>query len=590
VTGIQVRGLAVSYRSGATSRALTHGVDLDVQPGQNVALVGESGSGKSLTARAIAGLLPRGLQAAGDVLLDGRDLMALDPRARRRVNGREVGMVLQDPFSMLTPTMTVKGHITECLPSAASTDDEVRRRLLEVGIRSPDVMDCYPHELSGGMRQRVAIAAALAQDPRLLLCDEITTALDVTNQAEVLDLVRSIQETRRMELIFITHDLRLAFSLCSTVYVMYAGRVVESGSSSELGKSPKHPYTRGLLDSEPPLHATMRPLPYIPRAEDDVPRTGCSFAPRCRHRDVVCLEEPPPLVVISPGRAVACLRSVDLTLVPPTTPAAPAPTLPTGSPAVLVEKVNKTFTAPRSGTLPARQVLTDVDLVVGSGESHGIVGESGSGKTTLARIVAGLESRDSGTVVIGGESLSPVKHRSHAEAMRARSLVQMVFQDPASSLNPALSIGRTLTESLAPNADPRVEVPRLLALVGMPRETASLRPRSLSGGQRQRIAIARALAPAPAVLICDEAVSALDVSVQAHILNLLNDVRERTGVAVLFISHDLAVVRQVTDWTHVMFQGQLVESGPTADVLDNPRHEYTRHLIASIPHGIETSA
>jgi peptide/nickel transport system ATP-binding protein len=577
-----VRALRIEGPHGV----IVDGLDLRVGEGETIGIVGESGSGKSLTARALVGLLPAGLRASGSIRLRERELLGARERVWRDVRGTEVALLLQDPFTMLNPLMKVGRQIDETAPRRG----QAIARLAEVGIRDERVVDQYPFQLSGGMRQRVGLASALASDPAVLVADEPSTALDVTTQREILRLIRSTQQARRMSVVLITHDLRVAFSVCDRVYVLYAGQLLEVGSAAALEHRPSHPYTHALLAAEPLLSQRLERLPAIPGA---VPRAAsvrgrCAFAERCRYAVDDCRLTRPPLRVIGPGQSTACLRFDEIgdELMPAERPPA-EPRIDRRSPSdvvLLVEGVSKSF----GGGTRTRRALDGVSLAVGRGEKVGLVGESGSGKTTLARCVMGLEAPTAGRIVLGDTDVSDYAALGAADRRLARHTAQIVFQDPYSTLNPARSVGFTIGEAVR-RARARTDdgsaptVTELLELVGLPSSYASRRPAALSGGERQRVAIARALALGPSLLVCDEPVSALDVSVQAQILNLLLDLNEKIGLACLFITHDLAVVRQVSDRVYVMHEGKIVEAGPTADVLAAPQEMYTRTLIASVP-------
>ena len=568
------------------SRTLVHRVALRVDRGQSVALVGESGSGKSLTARALASLTPVGLTATGTITLNG---VAIDPehRARRREK-QTVGLLMQDPFTMLNPTLTAGDHIAETLAAAGhhhrDIDAEVTRRLAEVGITDPSVARRYPFELSGGMSQRVALAAALANDPAVLVADEPTTALDATTQSEVLDLLHRVQRERGMALVFITHDLRLAFTVCDRVMVMYAGSIVEEAYATSVRNEPLHPYTAGLLSSIPSTTAYQSHLAGI---TGSVPATHtvldrCAFAERCDHRAAECFDGKPALVEVRPGRASACRRIAQIAPaigIATADDARPSPTT-SDTVALRVRDLRKIYKQGNSQHV----ALRDVSFELHSGEALGVVGESGSGKTTIARCLLGLTQITSGEILFDGVALG--RRRSAAERRAAAQAVQCVFQDPYSTLNPMHTVGAALAEALGyrqrPVADRVAEVRSLLERVGLSPSLADRRPVALSGGQRQRVAIARALAVEPRVLLCDEPVAALDVSVQAQVLELLREVN-RQGTSLLFITHDLGVVRQVTDRVLVLLRGEVVEQGHTDSVLDHPSHDYTRRLVASMP-------
>ncbi|MER5476942.1 ABC transporter ATP-binding protein [Streptomyces sp. NPDC002734] len=634
---LEVDGLSVTAGSGGGA-VVVDGVSLTVAPGECVGIVGESGSGKSLTVRAVAGLLPPGLEVtSGAVRLGGEEVLGLAPRARAALRGRRIALLLQDPFAMLHPQLTCGRQIADGLRGLdgrsravrAARRAEVERRLVEVGL-DPSVADRFPHELSGGMLQRVATAAALAGDPELLIADEPTTALDTATQAAVLDLLGGLRRDRDMGLILITHDLRVAFSACDRVHVLYAGKVVEHGPSHRLGGAPRHPYTAALLASEPSAHERRPRLATLPGS---VPAPGergpgCPFADRCAFAVDVCRTTPVSLTPVPPGPAAlgatACLRADELGPLGPTTTAdgaaagtaanatpangattngtaangeaangagpdgedpAPHAAAPDPDAALVVREVGRRFgSAAGDG---GRHALADVSLTVPAGEVTALVGRSGSGKTTLARIVIGLESFDDGAVRTGPVDLPRGRRPSTADRRRIAAHAQIVFQDPYASLSPLRTVGATLREALdAARRGGRGgtdTVGSLLARVGLPERYADRRPAALSGGERQRVAVARALAARPRLLICDESVAALDVSVQAQLLNLLDELRRDQGFAVLFITHDLAVVRQIADHVAVLHDGRLVETGPAARVLDAPEHPETRRLLAAVP-------
>ncbi|MFF2494315.1 dipeptide ABC transporter ATP-binding protein [Agromyces sp. NPDC058064] len=524
MTGVEVSIEGITGPAGPMVEAVAFGIGA----GSSLALIGESGSGKTLTAKSLVGLLPSGFAAAGVLQVDGRAhrLDATDA-SWRRVRGREVSLLLQDPFTSLSPVHRCGPQIGWTLEAKAGRrlskrelDDAVAARLAEVNLPAR-VAHAYPHELSGGMRQRVAIAAALASDPRLLIADEPTTALDASNQAEILDLLRELQHERGMAMLLISHDLGLVRGRTDEVLVMRHGTVVERGSTSTVLSTPEHAYTRALIAADPALSL-----------EADSPET-----------------EPPGLAgdVLVPEGAGDVLGA--------------------RTPLVAATGIVKRF--------GLRTVLDGVDLSIAPGQVAGVVGESGSGKSTLARCIAGLEREDGGSIAFDGRPLAPGRRSRTPEQM------QIVFQDPYSSLNPMMTIGAILREALAVGGRRPDEVPALLEQVGLPPEAAAKRPAQLSGGQRQRVAIARALAPRPRLLICDESVSALDVQVQAQILDLLGRLRDELDIAILFISHDLAVVRRIADTVTVVWQGRVVEHGSCARVLDDPSEDYTKLLVAA---------
>lgn len=594
---LRVEDLTIRGTSGSAGRLIVSGVDLVVNAGETVGIVGESGSGKSMTARAVMGLLPKGYQAEGSVLYGGRNLLTVSERTRHMYRGSEIGMVFQDPFTMLNPVRRCGRHVTEVLRDSRGRKlrrgerrSETTRRLAEVGLDAR-VAARFPFELSGGMRQRVGIASALARDPKILIADEPSTALDVTIQREILRLLRSVQQARGMGLILITHDLRVAFSMCDRIYVLYAGQLLEVGPSASIEDEPRHPYTLGLLMSEPPLEERRVPLASIPGsvpAADSV-LDQCPFSGRCKWAAPVCTSGPTPLQAIGSNRATACRRTSEIRQAMIGERGAKfsgrsVDVVPTSADLILsTAEVRKAFAAGGRNELIA---LNGVSLDVGENESVALVGESGSGKTTFGRCVVGLESVTSGSIEVGGVCASS-RSLSTAEMERLRKTVQFVFQDPYSSLNPARTIGFTLSEAILIK-DPQGRrvgnaVDELLIRVGLPSEYKRLKPVALSGGERQRVAIARALAVEPRLLICDEPVSALDVSVQAQILNLFARLRQEFGMSYLFISHDLAVVRQIADRAYVLRRGEVVEAGEIEQLLNAPSHPYTRQLLEAVP-------
>ncbi len=594
---LSVRDLAIS----AGGQAITTGTNLDVARGETIAIVGESGSGKSLTAKAIARLLPPGVTATGNVAYDGADLMALPEHDMRQIRGRRLSMMLQDPFTMLNPLMKSGRHITEMLRDQPAFRDraalkaEVARRLGEVGITDADVAERMPFQLSGGMSQRVAMAAALARDPELLIADEPSTALDVTTQAEIIALLKRVQQARGMSLILITHNLRLAFSTCDRIYVLYAGSLLEVGAARAVEEDPFHPYTLGLLLSEPPADKRLPKLiairGQVPRADQVAGR--CVFADRCDWARDECRAVSPALTEQAPTRFGACIRRDDIAremraLRQVALDAAHETALqqPTVRPLVRATNVAKEFPGRHGRVVHA---LKGVSIEVGPGESVGLVGESGSGKTTLGRTLVGLETPTSGAIEVAGIDASDFSAMSASDRAATRRTIQMVFQDPYSTLNPYHSVRRSLSEAIRTTGrftDSEVDarIAELLQEVSLPASYADRRPASLSGGERQRVAIARSLAVKPRILVCDEPVSALDVSIQAQILNLFKRLQQELGLSYLFITHDLAVVRQVADRIYVLYLGEIVEQGPAEEVIARPKHPYTQRLINSIPH------
>jgi peptide/nickel transport system ATP-binding protein len=568
VTGMTVR---------SASDEIVRPLDLTISAGRTVAIVGESGSGKSLTARTLTGLLPNGLSASGTLTLAGTEIDLSDNTVPwRNYRGGAVSLLLQDPFTSLSPvhkcgaqiaaTITAASRRSGTRRSAREVASLVTERLREVGLDA-NIASKYPHQLSGGMRQRVAIAAAIAADPVVLIADEPTTALDASTQEDVLDVLSSLQRSRGLGILLISHDLSVVRGCADDVIVLYAGDVVERGPASQVLVSPVHPYTAGLLAADPPLERRLAAMPGIPGS---VPKPGerpggCVFADRCPLVTELCRTDDPSLRPVAAGVSVACHHSS--TPLPSLTDDEETISTSQSVEPALLRIVN--LTARHGATV----IVEDANLELAPGTTLGIVGESGSGKTTLARCIAGLHTDFDGDIYLRDE---PLPRRLNKRDPR---LVQIVFQDPYSALNPIMSVGDALAEALAVAGRPRTDVQVVLAQVGLPAHYAAKKPRDLSGGERQRVAIARAIAPAPEVLVCDESVSALDVSVQAQILTLLNELRESTGIGIVFISHDLAVVRQMCDRVAVLRGGIIVESGDADQVFSNPHHEYTRQLL-----------
>ncbi|MFD0350614.1 dipeptide ABC transporter ATP-binding protein [Kitasatospora aburaviensis] len=539
--------------------------------------------------------MPEGATTEGAVRVGGEDVLTMTPDRLRRLRTGTAAMIFQDPRAAINPMRRLGDFLTESVRlngglTAAAATTRATEMLDAVGLPAT-VLDRYPGQVSGGMLQRVMIAAALMGDPTIVLADEPTTALDVTTQAEVIALLGELQERFGTALLFVTHDLGLAAAISDRVCVMYAGRIVETGPAEALFERPRHPYTAALLASTPRLEAPGSRLAAIegrpPSLRDEV--TGCPFAPRCPLATFLCTQQEPALLPVEaePARRAACHHS-DRTgrrarmRSPGTTAARPKGTPPMPQPdsgRAVLEAVGlrRAYGGVRA--------VDNVSFTLFEGGSLGIVGESGSGKTTTARIVVGLERADTGRVLVHRRDRTEHRRGRAHRLARARE-VQMVFQDPYQSLDPRTTVGAVLRETLRlhfPDADHPRRIAELLDRVGLGEREAGALPRQLSGGQRQRVAIARALAVEPAVLVLDEAVAALDVSVQAQILNLLADIREQTGIGYLFITHDLGVVRCVTEDVIVMRHGKVVESGRTADVLARPQHPYTRLLLESVP-------
>ncbi|MEU6432060.1 ABC transporter ATP-binding protein [Microbispora sp. NPDC046973] len=581
---LEVAGLSVDFATRRGVVRAVRDVDLSLRAGECLAVVGESGSGKSVTARTLLGLAGPGARVRARTLsFEGRDLRRLSGREWRRLRGRRIGYVLQDALTSLDPLRRVGHEVAEALEvhglaGRDDLDDQVIGLLAEAGVPDPGVRFLqYPHELSGGLRQRALIASAIAARPSLLVADEPTTALDVTVQAQVLDLLGE-RARAGTAVLLISHDLAVVARLADHVAVLYAGLVVERGPADALLRAPAHPYTADLLAAVPAVDGPALKLPLVrtgpPAAE------GCPYAPRCALADDRCRTEPPPLVPYGPGREVRCFHAGRDRPAPPAS-GEPAPPPRVREHAVVSARgVTKRYRSPDGSW---RTAVDDVSFDLRAGEALGLVGESGSGKSTTARIVLAEIAPDAGTVLLGGEAWSGARER----ARRARrSRIQLVDQDPLSSFDPRFTVEHVVGEAVPgriPRRLRRDRVAGLLAEVGLDDTLLDRRPAQLSGGQRQRVAIARALAPGPEVIVCDEPVSALDVTVQAQILALLARLRREAGVALLFISHDLGVVRQVCDRVAVMKDGALVETGDVADVFHAPRAAYTAELLAAVP-------
>ncbi|NWG30011.1 MAG: ABC transporter ATP-binding protein [Rhodocyclaceae bacterium] len=575
MTLLSVRDLRVAIGAARP----VDGVSFEIGAGETFALVGESGCGKSLTALALMRLLPEAARIAGGaVQLAGTDLFALPEARMREVRGGRIGMIFQEPATSLNPVMTVGSQIAEALRLHAGSADP--RRIVElfaaVGIPDPERRaDEYPFQMSGGMKQRVMIAMALAGEPELLIADEPTTALDVTIQAQVLDLLARLAKERGMAMLLITHDLGVVARMADRVGVMYAGELVEIAPRAAFFARPAHPYAQRLFAALPDTASRRTRLATIPGSVPNPAErhAGCRFVSRCAAALPVCGTVPPPWREPAPGHRVRChLEAVAKIGAGGTAPTATAEQPPPPAEPLLETHALKVHFPIRRGVLQRAvgwvRAVDGVDLSIAAGRTLALVGESGCGKTTVGKAILGLQPVTSGTVKLLGrvrEGLAPGE-------------MQMVFQDPFGSLNPRLSIDAIVREG-RPDAD----VPALLRQVGLAPEMAARYPHEFSGGQRQRIAIARALAVAPRLLICDEPTSALDVSVQAQILNLLLDLQERLGLAYLFITHNIAAVEFLAHEVAVMYLGRIVEQGTAEEVLENPRHPYTQALLAAVP-------
>jgi peptide/nickel transport system ATP-binding protein len=603
---LELKNVGISYHVRAGELKVVPNVSFTLNEGEALGLVGESGCGKSTLAYGIMRYLGgAGRLAGGQILFEGRDMARMSEAELRSIRGSRMAMVYQDPMSSLNPVIPVGRQLMEVpMIHSGATEAEARQRALamlaEVKLPDPEAMfDRYPHQLSGGQQQRVVIAMALMAEPSLLVMDEPTTGLDVTVEAAVLDLVATLRRKHNTAIVFISHNLGTVVRVCDRIGVMYAGELVEEGPITEVFRDPSHPYTRGLLNAIPTLNADKRnsPLAAIPGQVPPIlarPK-GCVFAPRC--------------VYVEPGRCtsrpietqfygesglhrVKCVRTRELPrhARPHAANGNAAPeTAGSGQPMLRIGQLEKSYHQAASvfgGGGYEVHAVDGIDLEAGRGTTLAIVGESGCGKSTFAKVLTGIEQATGGTVELAGAEIgkTPVESRDAA----IKRAIQMVFQNPDSTLNPSHSIGYVLSRAIRKlrgisSREAREETESLLKTVNLPTEFATRKPRQLSGGQKQRVAIARALAGEPELILADEPVSALDVSVQAAIINLLVDIQQKRGSTMLFISHDLSVVRYLADHVAVMYLGKVMEFGQVTDVFAPPYHPYTEALMSAVP-------
>ncbi|WP_102192601.1 ABC transporter ATP-binding protein [Microbacterium aurantiacum] len=613
-TVLSVRDLRVSFASEAGRVDAVRGVSFDLEAGKTLGIVGESGSGKSVTSLAIMGLLDENAKVTGSIVFDGQELIGKSDKQLSMIRGNGMAMVFQDPLTSLTPVFTIGDQLIEALTvhrrlSKREAWDRSVELLKLVGIPEPERrMKSFPHEFSGGMRQRVVIAIAMANDPKLIIADEPTTALDVTIQAQILDLMDKAQEETGAAMMMITHDMGVVAKTADDVLVMYAGKPVEHAEVRELFYHTRMPYSIGLLGAIPRVDKTEK-VPLIPIKGNpplliNLP-DACPFADRCPIAIDACRQREPELLpVVTDGHqahTAACIRAHDITdggligglpVFPlPEIPESPLARLPREQRPITLEAVNLTKTFPLlKGAFLKRKVgevqaVKGISFDVREGETLAIVGESGSGKTTTLLQIMDLVKQEDGDIRIAGKSVADIRSRS--EEREVRRNLQIVFQDPMGALDPRMTVWDIIAEPMFAIGMEKDEVhdrvEELMALVGLDPAHSDRFPTAFSGGQRQRIGIARALSTNPKVVVLDEPVSALDVSIQAGVINLLDELKAKLGLSYLFVAHDLAVVRHIADRVAVMYKGEFVEHGDVHQVFDDPQHPYTKALLSAIP-------
>ncbi len=606
---LEVKGLKTYFRTSHGEVRAVDGVDLSLSQGKTLGLIGESGCGKTVTSLSIMQLIksPPGKIAGGQIQFQGRDLIRLSERELQQIRGNSIGMIFQEPMTSLNPVFTIGDQIMEPLmihrkTSRAEAKEFTLELLYKVGIPMPEMrINEYPHQMSGGMKQRVMIGMAIACGPKVLIADEPTTALDVTMQAQIINLLYDLQKEMGMSILLITHDLGVIAEMAHQVAVMYASKVVEYASVEKLFEQPLHPYTIGLFESLPNLGDRERKLQAI---RGQVPNplnfpTGCKFWPRCPYADQKCRELEPALESIDSGRLVACWRVIDKSSNQPvynpgkgdrerSDRAQVAESASATGALMEIKELKKFFSVKRNfwgRTQAWLKAVDGVSLSIKEGETLGLVGESGCGKTTVGRTILRLIDATQGDVFFEGASIFSLKSSS---LRRMRQKMQIIFQDPYSSLNPRMTVGNIVGEALtthgiAKGRERKELVENLFAKVGLSPSYIKRYPHEFSGGQRQRIGIARALALNPKFIVCDEVVSALDVSIQAQIMNLLEKLQEENHLSYLFIAHNLAVVEYICNHIAVMYLGQIVEQLPARELVKNAIHPYTRGLLYSNP-------
>ncbi len=606
---LDVKNLYVTFNTYSGKVHAVRGVNFDVDNGETLAIVGESGSGKSVTARAIMRILAKNANVeSGEILYKGKDLLKITEKEMSEIRGDEIAMIFQDPLSSLDPVMRIGKQITEAARIKHGTSKEEAKqkaiKLLDaVGITNPEVRYTqFPFQFSGGMRQRIVIATALACDPELLICDEPTTALDVTVQAKILELIQEIQKERNIGVIFITHDLGVVANLADKVAVMYAGKVVEYGTVYDIFEKPRHPYTMALLSAMPDLETdSSHELYTIPGAPPNMlyPPVGDAFAPRNQFAMKIDLEQQPPMFDVNEGHWASTW------LLHPDAPEIDFNTFRNKvrsesyesvskhiatseeEPILSVRNLKQYFKSGRGKNKMIVKAIDDVSFDIYKGESFGLVGESGCGKTTTGRTIIRLYEPTEGEIIYKGKDISGKLNKK--EKREVNQSMSMIFQDPIASINPRMTVKEIIGEGLRINNLTSSEhemnelVYQMLETVGLTSEHANRYPHEFSGGQRQRIGVARALITNPDFVIADEPVSALDVSIQAQVLNLLNSIKRKLGLTILFIAHDLSVVKYFSDRIGVMYYGKLVELAESDELYRNPLHPYTQALLSAIP-------
>ena len=601
-TVIQVKDLHTEFHMRSSTVYAVNGVSYEVHAGEIIGIVGESGCGKSVTQMSTLNLIPTppGKITGGEVIYNGKNIIGKETTKAemREIRGNRIAMIFQEPMTSLNPLMKVGDQIAEAiLQHKKVSKAEAKQRAIELmkKVKIPDAearYSCYPNEFSGGMCQRVVIAMAMSCEPELLIADEATTALDVTIQAQILEMLRDIVRETQVGLLIVTHNLGIVARYADKIYVMYAGKVVESGSASEIFNNPSHAYTVGLLQSVPRLDDAkdrqLMPIEGFPPGLHTPPE-GCSFAPRCTRKCELCETAEIKEREVSPGHfTLCCNENLDRSV---QTGDSIAKTKEIGAePFLTIENVSKRFDI-RGGLLGRKTVgcvhaLSNVNLEIRKGETLGLVGESGCGKTTLAKAILNLHKPSDGVIRYNGSVIADMTREQQFEM---RKDIQIIFQDPFASLDPRMTIGDIIGEPLKVHkmtknrAEYDKRVVELFEMVGLDPQLKDRAPHELSGGQRQRVGIARALASEPKLIVCDEPVSALDVSVQAQVLNLLEELQRNLGVAYLFIAHDLSVVRHISDNVAVMYLGRIVEYGDWQSLYEHPAHPYTRTLLSAVP-------